>query len=832
MSFENHDKNSSEFELLPHHFPILKNQYQEKIKILFVQLGSPKSPKVSDVRKFLKEFLIDRRVVDLNPFFWRLILYFFILPFRPRKSARLYSRIWDGKEFPLIKITEKFTQKVKGFLSHPALELHSVYLLSKPRADKIFDDWERDPQGANKICVIPLFPQYSESTTLSGIDQLFKEIEKRSRVPNLSILTHFHRSKVFINSSAQKIDEALAHYFKSNPHVNPDEVTLFLSFHGIQKRRILDKGDDYFQHTFETFYLIREKIQKLSKTKIVLTYQSRFGSEEWLTPYTEETVIEYCQKGEKHILVYSPSFMIDCLETIDELGHELHETAKEHGANLQAIPCLNDDEDWCRDFAQFVTAHTTGSLIERDELFYTPPKKCEDEFLQLAKKELKMKSNPMPAESKKTLKIIFLTIFLDLVGFSIIFPLFPSLTKYYLETDGQNIFLQGIYSLVNSIISSTGGNESIFSAIVLFGGILGALYSLLQFLAAPFWGALSDRIGRKPVLKISLFFLMISYALWFFSGSFTLLIAARFLGGMMAGNISTATAVVSDITDESNRAKGMAVIGIAFALGFVIGPALGGILSLIDLTKLYPSLSEYGVNPFSVPALLAFLLSLWNLVWVQLQFRETLSKDNQKLVKDSHTRSANPLKIFRPLPYVGVNIVNYGHFLFLMAFSGMEFTLTFLAHERLQFTSLQNAYLFIYIGFILVFIQGGVVRRSAHKVGEKKMAIMGLCSLIPGLLIISQAYSQWMLYLGLFFLALGSGMAIPCLTTLVTLYTPKHEQGRSVGIFRSLGALSRVLGPLFAALLYYKFGAAVPYIVGAVFMVLPVILIQRLPKLT
>lgn len=795
--------------------------YKEKTKVVFVQLGSPKSPTVKHVRPYLKEFLSDRRVIDLNPFFWNIILYLFILPFRPKKSAALYKRIWDGTGFPLIKITEKFTAKVRSFLTHPQVEVNHAFLLSDPRIDQVWDEWEKDPKPATKLMAIPMFPQFSESTTLSGVDALAKVAAKRSRFPELQIVTNFHRGKVLIDHTVKLIDEHLKELNKNGK--SPDR--LLLSFHGIQKRRIKDKGDKYYQHCFETYSLIVERLTEITPDKVVMTFQSRFGSEEWLTPYTEDTVEELIADGYKNLAIYSPSFVADCLETLDELGTELVEHAHELGGHMTFIPCLNDRDDWCRDFAKFVEVYATGSLKEREELFYIPNELFSEEFKAVSDKELKTKSEPLTKEAKGTLKIVFLTIFLDLVGFSIIFPLFPTLAKYYLSVDPENVFLKAIYGLATQISSQTGGE---FSQIVLFGGILGALYSLLQFIAAPMWGSLSDKIGRKPVLLISLIGLMISYVLWFFAGSFSILILARFIGGIMAGNISTATAVVADITNEKTRSKGMAIIGIGFALGFVIGPALGGILSLIDLTKIYPMLHSYGVNPFSMPAFLAFVLALFNIVWVSKKFKESLPPEKRGL--STSERSANPLKIFKPLPYPGVNTVNFGHFLFLAAFSGMEFTLTFLAHERLNYSSLDNAYLFIFIGFILAFVQGGVVRRKASTVGEKKMAVMGLITLIPGLVIIGFAQSVGFLYLGLFFLACGSAMAIPCLTTLVTLYTPATEQGKSVGIFRSLGALARVVGPLAAAFLYYAYGSASPYFIGAVFLLIPIFMILSLPK--
>lgn len=799
--------------------------YIEKTKIIFVQLGSPKSPKISDVRSYLREFLSDPRVIDLNRIFWSIILYCFILPFRPKRSAKLYSRIWDGKSFPLITITEKFTAKVKSFISHPQLEVEHAFLLSNPRFKDVWDRWEKDPQGATKILAIPMFPQYSESTTVSGIDGLFHEIKKRARVPEIQIMTNFHRSKAFIDHSVLQINREL----KKLKDEGKEADHLLLSFHGIQKRRIKEKGDSYYLHCCETYSLIVERLSEIDSNKIVMTFQSRFGSEEWLTPYTEDVVKDLVANGEKSLAIYSPSFVADCLETIDELGTELVEEVQHLGSSMHFIPSLNDNEIWCKDFANFVETYATASIFERDQQFYRPNVNFNNEFKMQSEKELEMKSVPLSKESKSTLKIIFLTIFLDLVGFSIIFPLFPTLAEHYLQVDGDNYFLKLIFNSVDTIISSTGGSESTFSKIVLFGGFLGAFYSLLQFIAAPIWGTLSDRIGRKPVLLISLFGLMLSYVLWFFSGSFTTLIIARLIGGIMAGNISTATAVVADITTEKNRSKGMAIIGIAFALGFVIGPAMGGIFSLVKLDQIFPQFVSWGVNPFSMPALVAMLLALFNIIWVAKKFNESLPVERRGQADVS--RSANPLTIFKPLPYAGVNTVNFGHFLFLTAFSGMEFTLTFLAHERLNYTSMENAYLFIYIGFILAFVQGGVVRRKAHDVGESKMAVMGLFTLIPGLILIGLTQSVGLLYLGLFFLSCGSAMVIPCLTSLVTMYTPASEQGRSIGIFRSLGALARVVGPVGASLLYYIYGSGAPYFLGAVFLIVPILMIANLPSL-
>ena len=430
------------------------------------------------------------------------------------------------------------------------------------------------------------------------------------------------------------------------------------------------------------------------------------------------------------------------------------------------------------------------------------------------------KKEALSPKAKASIKIIFLTLFLDLIGFSIIFPMFPALAKYYLEVDPNNYFLNLIFGSIASL-TSLGGTD--MSAIVLFGGALGALYSLLQFIAAPLWGGLSDKIGRKPVLLISLTGLLLSYILWIFSGSFTLLILARFIGGIMGGNISTATAVVADVTTPATRSRGMAFVGIAFAFGFIFGPALGGLLTLSNPLEANPGWASMGVNPFSYAALLAAVLSLINIVLIIFKFEETLDKSK---VPENY-KTFNLAKIFKPLPYPNVNYTNISYFLFISAFSGMEFTLTFLAVERLSYSSMDNAYMFIFIGFIIAMVQGGYVRRKAHKVGEKRMAMMGLTTVIPGLFIIAYASGSGMLYLGLLFLAAGSAMAIPTLTSLVSLNTPDESQGKSLGIFRSLGALGRVIGPIFASLVYWKFGSIIPYVVGALFILIPVVILRK-----
>jgi ferrochelatase len=786
-----------------------------KVKVIIGQLGSPKSPGTKDVRAFLKEFLGDPRVVDLPRALWWIILNLFVLPFRPKKSGEAYSRIWENGKFPLVENTKDFGNKVKKHLDDN-IELNHVFLVCEPRVSTVFTDWVNEDVNtrATKVVVLPQFPQYSESTTASVFDTVSHTLNKAVNIPDIEFISNYHRLKAFIDLGVKKIEENIA-------GKNVDD--LIISFHGIPLRRVLQKKDEYYLHCYETYKLLKQHL-KLENTKIHFTFQSRFGSEQWLGPATDEYAKDLAKNGSKQIAVYCPSFVVDCLETTDEIGNELKEELHEFDCNTICIPCLNDDDDWALGYAKYINDLVNGSASELSKHFYHLDKK----EIRNEMPEQIQESVPLSPKAKTSIKLIFLTLFLDLVGFSIIFPLFPSLAAHYLKVDSDNYFLQLIFNALNTFADVGGAS---ISGIVLFGGILGALYSVLQFFAAPVWGTLSDKYGRKPVLLVSIFGLFLSYVLWIFSGSFTLLIIARIIGGIMGGNLSVATAVVADVTDSKNRSKGMAFVGIAFALGFIFGPALGGILSMVDLTVYYPASVKFGINPFSMPAILAAGLSLINLIYIYYKFEETLPVEKRGL-GSVQGRSSNVFKMFKPLPYKEVNLTNYAYFLFIMAFSGMEFTLTFLAFERLGYSAMDNAYMFIFIGFIIAFVQGGYVRRKAHKIGEKKMAIQGLISIIPGLLLIAFSSTGVGLYFGLFFLAMGSAMAIPTLTSLVSLYTPSEEQGHSLGIFRSLGSLGRVFGPILASLIYWKYGASVPYILGSICLIFPILIISKLPTST
>ncbi len=427
----------------------------------------------------------------------------------------------------------------------------------------------------------------------------------------------------------------------------------------------------------------------------------------------------------------------------------------------------------------------------------------------------------MADRNRSPLGIVFLIAFLDIVGFSVIFPLFPAMLDHYVALEGPGGWCG---RLVTKLRDVAGTDDH--AVVTLFGGVLGSIYSLLQFLFAPIWGALSDKHGRKPVLFFTLTGTVVGYALWGFAGSFALLIASRCLGGIMAGNLSTATAVIADTTSGRDRAKGMGMIGMAIGLGFILGPALGGFASQLVLGDGEWS-TGLALNPFSAAAFLSCALAVLNLVWMATRFEESLPPEKRGQEPGQHTW--NPFARLRQLTFPGVPRTNLVYFLFVTAFAAMEFTLTFLAVERFAYTPRDNAWMFVFVGLTIAVVNGGVVRRMAPRYGEKKLVLAGLVLLLPGFGLIGGAGGTGLFYFGLFCMAVGSALAMPCLSSLVSRYTPDASQGFVLGTFRSMGALSRAAGPILGGTLYWTLGSAAPYYAAAAFLLIPLGMAVGLP---
>ena len=427
------------------------------------------------------------------------------------------------------------------------------------------------------------------------------------------------------------------------------------------------------------------------------------------------------------------------------------------------------------------------------------------------------------SDSKKSVfGIVFLTIFLDMVGFSIIFPLFPAMLDHYLFLEQS--MGGGILSSFVSWVSAFGNQASIDNPgfrleTVIFGGILGSLYAVLQFVFAPIWGGLSDRYGRKPILMFTLFGTAVGYFLWIMSGNFWLLVLSRLIGGMAGGNISVATAAIADVTSREKRSKGMAFVGIAFGLGFVLGPAIGGIASQWDWSG--SELVFFGMHPFSAAATISFCLAILNLLWLSIGFRETLSPE-----KRSESTSFLPAVCrMGEVTSPDARRTCMSYLFYMISFSGMEFTLTFLAVERFSFSPKDLGEMFLLIGGTLILVQGVVVRRFVNRMGERNMAHLGILIGFFAFLIIALADSYSMFYPGLFLMSSGVALISPTLTALTSLSSKESEQGVNLGIFRSCGSIARSIGPISAGLIYFTYGSSIAYIIGAIWLVFPALVL-------
>ncbi|MBL9203470.1 MAG: MFS transporter [Opitutaceae bacterium] len=437
-----------------------------------------------------------------------------------------------------------------------------------------------------------------------------------------------------------------------------------------------------------------------------------------------------------------------------------------------------------------------------------------------------MSSTVSSPQRPLSLGVIFLTLYIDLIGFSIIFPLGPDLLRHYLEIDGHGGVLGSLLGVLESTAAALGNTTHLPE--VLFGGIISSLFSLLQFVFAPFWGSLSDKHGRRPILLFTVAGTAASYLLWFLSGSFWLFLLARLVGGAFGGNLSVATAAVADVTTRKERSRAMGLVGAAFGLGLVTGPLVGAYTAKIDLSVLYPSLTAWGVNPFSTPALLALAMSIVNLFWIGARFAETLPAEARGQAREPRLR--NPIAALLSIDRPEVRRINLVAFMYSISFVAMEATLVFLSAQRFGYTAAENGLLMGYLGICSILTQGLIVRRLLAKRPETQVLGMGLVCSVLGLLLIGFAPTPLLLYVGVGLLALGSGLVNPASTGLISLYAGEAEQGRVLGLFRSLGSLSRAITPLCAGALFWTFGAKSVFAAGAVLACLAWVAARSLPQ--
>lgn len=367
--------------------------------------------------------------------------------------------------------------------------------------------------------------------------------------------------------------------------------------------------------------------------------------------------------------------------------------------------------------------------------------------------------------------VLFFTIFLDLVGFGIVIPILP----LYANELGANGFMIGLVT---------------------------ASFAFTQFFFAPFWGNLSDRIGRKPVLLISITIMGFSYILFSQAATLWLLLTSRMLAGVGAANISAANAYISDITSPENRSKNFGLIGAAFGLGFIFGPPIGGFLK-----------DNYGIEYVGyVSAALAALNFVLALIFLPESLKEKVKEGS--LI-------TNPFKEFKAiLPRKAIVSFLGTNFIFLSAFSMMHITSSLLWQEKYGLTETQIGYVFAFIGVAVALVQGILIGPLTKRVGEKKLFISGSLLMAVGLL--SMPYVPPSLFVPLEFvalvlIALGNGFFTPTVSSLISQQASKKEQGKIMGLLQSVGSLSRVVGPILGGALY-GIHLELPYVTAAIMM--------------
>jgi DHA1 family tetracycline resistance protein-like MFS transporter len=364
------------------------------------------------------------------------------------------------------------------------------------------------------------------------------------------------------------------------------------------------------------------------------------------------------------------------------------------------------------------------------------------------------------------LVIIFVTVFIDLLGFGIIIPLLP----FYAESFGASPFTIGL---------------------------LGTSFSLMQFLFSPIWGRWSDRIGRKPIILLGLMGSCLSYLTLALATSLTLVFAARIVGGIAGANIPTAQAYIADVTTPENRARGMGMIGAAFGLGFIFGPAIGGLLS--------------GISP-EAPMWTASVLCFANFVaaWFLLPESRPAS---------TSTKNLGRLEAFRHAARQPTMLLLLSlYFMVTLAFSGFEATFALFSESRFGFTSTSIGFVFAFIGVILATVQGVLVGRVIKRLGEARLIPLALFAVAVGIGLLPFVWSVAGMLVALGLLAMGMGFQSPSLSSMVSRMADPDDQGGILGLASSLASLGRVVGPAWGGYLYGAYGMTTPYVSASALM--------------
>lgn len=438
----------------------------------------------------------------------------------------------------------------------------------------------------------------------------------------------------------------------------------------------------------------------------------------------------------------------------------------------------------------------------------------------------------MNSTTKKVFSVVFVTQLVDLLAFTLILPLLPKILDFYAKNDKSGWYssLEENFSFFFARFVGSPNSQNQ----VLLAGLLGSWFSMLQFVSSPFVGALSDKFGRKPIMLLAMVGSLVSYVMWFLaSESFGLFVLSRTLGGLSKSTVSLSLAIIADVSDDSSRGKGMALVGSSFSVAFIIGPSLGAYLSSLAIgNQLEAGLIR---NPSSI----AILLSILNLLLVYQKLSET-NPALRKHYKSSKVAGIQTAPVSRALQYVnprslfGFDLVKFQseeethivraagmiYFSYLLFYSGLEFTLSFLTHMRFGFSPAEQGKLYIFSGLLMVIIQGGFVRRLRPG-REPTMSLIGLILIVPAFTLMGLSSSVNQVYCSLTLYSFSSAVVVPCLTTVVSSHSPHDARGVVMGTLRSLGALARAIGPCLSSFLFWTLGSTVCYLCGAVALLWP-----------
>ncbi|OQM77084.1 ferrochelatase [Manganibacter manganicus] len=323
-----------------------------KTGVMLVNLGTPEGTDARSMRRYLAEFLSDRRVIEWPRAIWYPILYGIVLNTRPKKSGALYDKIWNTEqnESPLRTFTRAQGEKLAATLADSGIHVDWAMRYGTPSIESVLENMLA--AGCERIVMFPLYPQYSATTTATVNDKFFESLSKLRLMPSVRIVPPYYNEPVYIDALAHSIETHLA-------ALDFEPEVVIASYHGIPQSYV-KRGDPYPSHCEETTRLLRERLGWDDK-KLIMTYQSRFGPEQWLQPYTDKTVEKLARDGVKSVAAFNPGFVVDCLETLEEIAGEAADIFRHAGGkNFTHIPCLNDGPDGMAVIEQLVRRELSG----------------------------------------------------------------------------------------------------------------------------------------------------------------------------------------------------------------------------------------------------------------------------------------------------------------------------------------------------------------------------------------------------------------------------------------------------------------------------------------